>query len=233
MAGACALIAFGGFTPTYWARVSSGTFTGAPVVHLHGLLFSLWTIFFIVQTVLAANGRFARHRALGFAGVSLATAMVFVGVITEIHTINLSVAAGTEAEVRGFAVVPLGIIALFACLVAAAIANVARAQIHKRLMLVASITILQPAIARLFAFVSGAHVDGTHPPPPMFSLAPGIVADLLLGIAIVYDWRTRGRPHPAYLIAGAISVLMQITRVPLATTQWWHGITVGLTSLMG
>jgi len=233
MAGASALIAFGGFTPTYWARVNAGTFTGAPIVHLHGLLFSLWVIFFFVQTTLIAIGRINRHRGLGLAGISLATAMVFVGVIAEINTIRLSSAAGTEAAVRAFAIIPLTVIAIFACLVAAAIANIARPDIHKRLMLTATATILQPAIARLFAFASGAQIGGIHPPPLLFSLGPGFVGDALLIVAIIYDWRTRGRPHPAYLIAGAIIVVVQIIRVPLGTTQWWHSVTVALTSTMG
>jgi hypothetical protein len=233
MAGACALIAFAGFTPTYWARVTAGTFTGAPIVHLHGLLFSLWVIFFLVQTTLAATGRIDRHRAFGLAGISLATAMVFVGVIAEINTIRLSSAAGTEAAVRAFAIIPLTVIAIFACLITAAVANIARPEIHKRLMLTATITILQPGIARLFAFAAGAQISGTHPPPLLFSLGPGFVGDALLIVAIIYDWRTRGRPHPVYLIAGAIIVVVQIIRVPLATTQWWYSVTVALTSIMG
>src|SRR5437588_211 len=38
MAGVFVLIAFGGFTPTYWARVASGTFHGPPILHIHGAL---------------------------------------------------------------------------------------------------------------------------------------------------------------------------------------------------
>ncbi|MFL6746433.1 MAG: hypothetical protein ACJ8EO_10470, partial [Sphingomicrobium sp.] len=36
-------IAFGGFFGTYWLQVARGTFSGSPLLHLHGLLFSLWT----------------------------------------------------------------------------------------------------------------------------------------------------------------------------------------------
>ena len=64
MAYICALIAIAGFVPTYWAPVASGTFTGSPILHVHGLLFSAWPILFIVQARLAAAGRFDRHRTL-------------------------------------------------------------------------------------------------------------------------------------------------------------------------
>ena len=39
-------IAFGGFAPTFWTPLASGTFTADPVIHLHGLLYSAWTLFF-------------------------------------------------------------------------------------------------------------------------------------------------------------------------------------------
>ena len=80
MAYACAAVAFVGFTPTYWAPVATRAFSGPPILHLHGLLFSAWTVLFIVQARLAASGNLRRHRALGLAGVSLATAMLFAGI---------------------------------------------------------------------------------------------------------------------------------------------------------
>ena len=71
VAYACALIAFAGFIPTYWAPVATGSFTGPPLLHLHGLLFSAWMVFFIVQTRLVDTGRVERHRVLGLLGISL------------------------------------------------------------------------------------------------------------------------------------------------------------------
>src|SRR5450755_274486 len=75
MAGVFVLIAFGGFIPTYWSRLATGSFSGAPVHHVHATLFFTWTLFFFVQTVWVAAGRIADHRAWGLAGISLATAM--------------------------------------------------------------------------------------------------------------------------------------------------------------
>jgi hypothetical protein len=39
--------------------------------------------------------------------------------------------------------------------------------------------------------------------PPAFSTpAPdGVLMSLVRMIGVIYEWRTRGRPHPAYLIA--------------------------------
>ncbi len=70
---------------------------------------------------------------------------------------------------------------------------------HMRLMLVASISILPPAVARMLFFFlapSGSPRPGLgEPPAVMFSLVPHLAADLLLVVAIVHDWRARGRPH--------------------------------------
>src|SRR5207248_1521202 len=63
MAGVFVLIAFGGFTPTYWARVASGTFHGPPILHIHGALLFSWTLFYLMQTAWIASGHTPTHRA--------------------------------------------------------------------------------------------------------------------------------------------------------------------------
>ena len=79
MAALFVVIAFTAFIATYWAKVATGTFTGAPILHVHGALFFTWTLFFLMQTGLVASGRTPDHRAWGMAGISLATAMAKIG----------------------------------------------------------------------------------------------------------------------------------------------------------
>src|ERR1700675_4247137 len=81
MALACMAVAFLGFAPTYWLPLASGSFASTPVVHFHGMLFFTWTLYFALQTWLAASDRTARHRSLGVIGVSLATAMTLFGLL--------------------------------------------------------------------------------------------------------------------------------------------------------
>src|SRR5258707_7269121 len=76
MAGAFLLVAFGGFVPTYWARVATGTFHAEPIIHIHGALLFTWTCFYFVQTALVASGRTLKHRAWGLPETSLFTAMM-------------------------------------------------------------------------------------------------------------------------------------------------------------
>lgn len=229
MAWACAFIAFASFAPTYWAPVVRGSFDGPTILHWHGLLFSAWTLLFIGQTTLAANGRISNHRALGVVGCVLALAMLVAGFGASINSIQTGIRLGFEAKSRAFSIVSLSIVSFFVVLVAVAVAYVKRPEIHKRLMLVATISILPPAFGRLILLVIAPPGAGrpfeAEPPPVPLSLAPNFLADLLLVVAIVHDWRTRGRPHPAYLIAGACLLVIQIGRVPLAGSAGWRAVT--------
>ena len=93
MAAAFVVVAFGGFVPTYWAKLASGSFGGAPILHIHAALFFGWTLFFLAQTGWVATGHVVRHRDWGLAGISLATAMAISVVLASINselTINWS-----------------------------------------------------------------------------------------------------------------------------------------------
>jgi hypothetical protein len=88
---------------------------------------------------------------------------------------------------------------------------------------------LAPAIARvLFALSVGIGPGlrpGLGPPRTVESvLMPALIGDALIVAGVIYDMRTRGRPHPAYLIGGAIVLAVQVLRVPLSTTSWWFAI---------
>lgn len=229
MAAACALIAFGAFAPTYWLQLAPGTVVGPPLLHLHAALFSAWTILLLSQTALVANGRLSAHRTWGVAGVSLATAMVVVGAAAAIHALNDGLAAGYGDRSRAFSIVPLSALFTFALFFAAAIANVARPEVHKRLILLATVSLLQAAMARVFFVLITGGGPGRRPdlgePPPLFvSVPPALVVDLLIVVGMLYDWRTRGRPHPAYLIGGGLLLAVEFARIPLATTPAWLGL---------
>ena len=229
MAGVCAFLAFAGFAPTYWLQLPAGTFVGSPLLHLHGLLFSAWTLFFFMQTTLVAVGRVARHRAWGLLGISLATAMVLVGFAVANNVLAARLAAGFGDRARAFHIASTSMITLFGLFVAAAIAYVRRPEIHKRLMLLATVSMLPPAIARLFFAVNVGIGPGLRPglgPPRSVTsvMGPTLVADVLILAAMIADIRRRGRPHPVYLAGGAVMLAVQVLRLPISTTHWWYAV---------
>ena len=232
MAGVFVLIAFGGFIPTYWAKLLTGSFPGAPIHHIHATLFFTWTVFFFVQTALVATGRIGDHRAWGLAGISLATAMAFTVVLAAIHSIKIAETINMGDQARRFSIVSLSALVVFATLFTLAIIKSRRSEVHKRLMLLAMIPLMHAAMARVFLTFFAP--PGTVGPPPVFvSVPPGLFVDLLIVAAVIYDWRTRGRPHPVYLIGGSAILAVQILCVPLSATAAWLSIATHVEALAG
>jgi hypothetical protein len=232
MAGAFVLIAFGGFTPTYWARLSGNTFP--PIVHIHGALLFTWTLFYFMQTAWVASGRVPTHRAWGLAGIALFSVMVCSIIVTKVTLLRMEDARGFGDAARRFAAVALLALPLMIGLFSLAIANVRRPETHKRLMLVLMAASMQPAIARVMLTLFAPPGAAAGGPPPVFvTVPPGLMADLLIGVAMMYDWRTRGRPHKAYIYGGLSALAFQLLVVPISATQAWMSVARFVEGLAG
>jgi hypothetical protein len=206
---AIAAVAFLGFARTYFLKPFFGTPALPPLVHLHGILMTLWIVFFIVQTRLVAARRVDLHRRLGMTGAGLAALIVGVGVATSIDAARRGVTAGPPPLV--FLILPLSVVVVFALFVAAAILRRRRSDIHKRLMALASVSILTPAIARIpLDFVQAGG------PPLFFGLT-----DLLVLACIAYDTARNRRLHPAFGWGALFFLASQPLRLLLATTPGW------------
>jgi hypothetical protein len=230
MALTCMAVAFLGFAPTYWLPLANRSFSASPIVHFHGLLFFAWSLYFVFQSWLAASGKVARHRAIGMIGVSLATTMTIFGFLVAVNAMKRSAAAGMTDEGIAFAIVPLSGILFFAVVFALAIAAIRKPETHKRLMLLAGISLLDAAVARWFlTFLAPPGPLG--PPPVPVTIPPAFVAYLLLVVAIVYDWRTRGRPHPVYVYGGIALIAVKLLNWPISATPLWHSFAGGILAM--
>jgi hypothetical protein len=236
-----ATVAFVGFTPTYVIPAAGGRFDGPAMVHLHGLLFFAWTLLLVLQARLARASP-QTHRAFGLAGISLATAMFFMGMALVVRGLALGVEAGNGAGTRPLSIVPVFAISTFAICFALAVANIRRPENHKRFIVLATVALLPAAIARMF-FVFLAPEGTARPeinaPVPDIDFAltaiivPAVLADSLLIAALVYDWRTRGRPHKVYVIGGLCILGSQALRPLIARTDAWTAVTDALLAFAG
>ncbi len=228
MALACLAIALVGFLPTYFLPLARGAFVAPPIVHIHGAVFYAWTLYFVAQTWFVASGRTPAHREWGLLGVALATAMVFMIFATMVAMMQYRARFGFEEQALVFGWVQASGALFFGATIALAIMNVRKPEAHKRLMLLATISLLGAPIARWFAVLLGAPpADPSIPPivmaPPVeVTVLPSLVGDLLLLGAIVFDWRARGRPHAVYLWGGAALVLVQVTIPLIAHSAAWQ-----------
>ena len=141
------LIVFAGFARSYYLKGVFGAPAISSLVHLHGLVMTLWYVLFVVQVRLVAIQRVAWHRRLGLLGGVLAVLVVGIGTVTAITAAALGHSPGPPPLV--FLTIPLGDIVVFGTLVSLGLAYRYRADIHKRLLLLASLSILTAAIARI------------------------------------------------------------------------------------
>jgi hypothetical protein len=211
MAVALALTALVGFGPTYFMRpVFRPPTTLTPLMHVHGLLFGAWTLLLVVQTTLVAAGRTDLHRRLGVASVVLALLMLGAGGLLAMSSARQGLAPGGMDPVT-FLAIPLGALAMFAAFVGAAFTWRRSPAVHKRLMLLATISIITPAIARLW-FV--------HQRPP-FALG---LTNLFVLVAIAHDWWRDRRVHPIYIGGGLVILLSGPLRIAIGSTSLWHAL---------
>lgn len=211
MAVVAAAIVFAGFARTYYLRDLFRRPPLVPLVHLHGILFTSWLVLLLSQVTLVAAKRTDLHRRLGAVGAVLAVLMIGVGTITAIHAAKRGFVVPGGPPPLVFLVIPMFDILVFSILVAAAFYYRRQSETHKRLMLLATIAILPPAIARLpFAFILATG------PLAFFGLA-----DLVLVACIFYDIVAHRRLHPAYLWGGLVLIASQPLRLALGGTGTW------------
>jgi hypothetical protein len=203
------LIVFAGFARSYYLKgfFGSGALTG--LVHLHGLVMTLWFLLFVVQVRLVAAHRVDLHRRIGFFGGFLAAAVVAVGTTTAITAARNGVTPGPPPEV--FLTIPLGDMVLFSVLVSLALGYRNRPAVHKRLFLLSTLGMLTAAIARI---PMGALAKGGI--PVFFGLT-----DLIILGVIGYDTIKHRRLHPAFGWGFLLVIGSQAFRLWLSGTPQW------------
>jgi hypothetical protein len=166
------------------------------------------------------------------AGISLATAMVFTVVLAAINSIKVADTIGMADQARRFSIVSLSAAVLFSALFALAIANVSRPEMHKRLLLLANIPLMQAALARVFMTLFSPP-DAVGPPPVIVSVPSGLLMSAVVVVPMLYDWRTRGRPHPVYLIGAPVLLAVVLLAIPISETETWMSIARFVEKLAG
>jgi hypothetical protein len=185
-AAAAAAIAFAGFARTYYLKAWFGTPDISTLVHVHGIAMTLWVALFIAQVALVAKGRVDLHRRLGIAGAGLAALIVVLGFFTAIAGARRGVPEGAPPLI--FMAITMSVVVVFAIFVAAALYFRKRSGYHKRLMVLASLTVIQPAVARV-----ALDVLGIFNPLVFFGLTIA-----LLTAFIGWDTVRNRRLHPAF-----------------------------------
>ena len=206
---ACATIAVTGFGRSYYLKYVFGTPPLPLLLHVHGAIMSLWCLLFGAQTFFIASHRVQIHRRLGIFGAVFAIAVVALGTYVTVEA--------TAREVRGHVVqrfhflfgFNLVNLLVFFILVVTALALRGRPDFHKRLMLLATVTLLAPAVARIVLLFTH---DGT---------SQLLAFDACIVACVAVDTVLHRRLHPAFGW-GAASVLVPLHLIFSAVgAKWW------------
>ncbi len=213
-----------GFGPSF-VNIASGNSNVTPLLHIHTAVFSSWLLLFIVQVWLAASRNVRRHIILGYFGIGLALLMVVVGWFTAIDGARrgFSLDAGTDA--LAYSAFPIGNLLLFAVMVAIAYWYRRRPEVHRRLLLLATVGPLMTApLAHLFAQLP----DSWNPQPPIYRIL--IILALFFSCAI-YDRVTLGRfNRVSLLVAIGMFLWLNFIAAVIVPSSIWHNAAAHLTA---
>lgn len=219
MAVAMAAFAFAGFARTYYlAGFNDGPKPViTPSVHVHGALATAWIVLLIVQTRLIAYGRRDLHKLMGLAGVAIGAALVVMGVFVATHSerrIHTAANAGTLADPYVFLIFPFASVGLFALFATLGVLKRNRPEAHKRFMLLATASMIVPALARIVTQASHGAVAGV--------VGAMVLVNVFLIAMVVHDLYTRGRLHSVTLWGGGVTLVSEVLRFSIGYSAPWQ-----------
>jgi hypothetical protein len=177
-------------------------------VHAHGVAMLAWLGLLIVQPTLLSRDNLALHRRLGWIGAGLATFITGLGIFTGVASLVLHRFPPFFSPPYFLALTTVEAL-VFGLMVWAAVRRRHTTDWHRRLMIGATIIILEPALGRIL------------PMPLMIGwsdIPVGLIQLAVVGIIALYDRRTLGRVHPATKAIAAIVIAVRITIYLLAMT---------------
>ena len=197
-----------GFGPSYVWPLLRGALTFPGVVHAHAVVFIGWMALLMAQVIVAARGNLHLHRRIGRWGIAYGCLVILMGLIVGPASALIKVDSGvwTRDQAAASLLVNFGDMVSFAVWFGAAIWYRGRPEIHRRLMVVATVALLFAALARWTFVGSGLARAGIW-------LSP-----IFLGM--VHDWITRRRIHPVYII-GSIALFLFALRLFVARSEAW------------
>lgn len=208
---AIAAIVFIGFARTYYLKALFDTPVLTWLVHFHGSLMTLWFVLFFLQSYLIASHHVALHRRLGVFGSILAALIVVVGVTTLIHLVKTP---QSDPDAHVFVLQLLGadlfIFLLFAGFISSAILLRRRGDVHKRLMLLGSLTLLWPPMSRIpIDFISQNF------------LVSLVLTDLCVIACVVIDALRNRRLHPVLAWGAGLNIVsLHLVNIAAGTQTW-------------
>jgi hypothetical protein len=215
MAWLLVVVAVAGFAPRSVAIIS-GTMPMPPlVVHLHAAVMASWVSLLAVQATLALSGRIDLHRKWGMASLVVGPLVLIMLIAITISRQNAAAGTPAAAIVNNILFVQIRAIVLFPLFFIWGLrARVTDPQTHKRMMLLATLMLLDAAIARMTWLPYNQF--------PRDYLAIHVYLLALLVPALLYDLIKLRRIHRAWVWGLALMLPWVVATEFAWGSQWWR-----------
>lgn len=217
-------VALAGFSKTFFLPLAQGRFVPLPAAYVHGALMFSWVLLFALQAALIEVRAHALHRRLGWLGLALAPAIAWSTVAMGLQAMQRDIAAGlgtvATSSIVGNCTAMLGFLAIFA----GGLYFRRRPDVHKRLMLLATIAVLWPAWFRFRHFFPSV-------PFPEWIFAV-LASDSLVLVLAWHDWRTSGRVHRVTAWVGGALIADHVLETLAFDSAGWRVVAGWLASVL-
>jgi hypothetical protein len=211
MAAVLCICVYIGFSPTYFRAGIVRAPLPSPILHIHGAVFTLWMLLFVVQVAFISAKRVKWHRSFGTVAFCLPPAMIILGVIAAIDALHRGVRIG-PLDPSVSAAIPLIGITAFTVVIYASWRARRRPDAHKRLILIATMGLVAAAFGRFPWDRIGL--------PPAAGAVTGL--GILLVILLAYELISLRRIHRSTMWAAPLVFASVALAVPIGMTHAWH-----------
>jgi FtsH-binding integral membrane protein len=182
----------------------------------HGTAFSLWVVFFILQSALVRVKKISVHRLLGWFGLALAAIMAVLGTVIAVIMARFDTSILHQADAKPFISIPFVDMLIFGVCVALAIYWRKKPDFHRRLLFLATCNLMDAPFGRFDVLFNNA------------LFYPALDTFILCGL--LRDWYVDGRVHKLYLYALPPILLLHAAAVFTwrVNPTWWQSITTAI-----
>lgn len=205
-----AAVVFYGFSFTVNKNLVHPSIHRPWILWLHGIVFSGWLLFFILQSALVRARSVRWHRNMGWFGAVLGTGIFLLGVTTTFTMARFDVHQ-LHREVVNLLVIPLWDICCFAVCFGLAIAWRKKLEHHRRLMLLATCALSAAGWGRMPLLPPGTFYAGVD-----LLIVMGLVRDLIVNRQVHVVYRVA---LPTFALGQAFALFVLITN-----PEWWAKI---------
>ncbi|WP_133468569.1 hypothetical protein [Paraglaciecola marina] len=192
---------------TYFSGLFNGAKDSTQLIHTHVILYFGWIFLYFSQALLPSLGHHKLHIYLGKISIIYLIILVIDGLLMTFEGFIIRIEKGEVENAKLFLLQPLTDMIVFPALVMAAICFRKRVEIHKRLMLIATLMLTIAGIVRIkFIIIPGGNL--------LLWLSPVL-------LSMLYDYHKKKVIHPVYVFGILLFTLMYIRMRLIIHTPFW------------